>query len=329
MMNNIDCEVIQDLFPSYIDGLTCEKTNVMIEEHLTGCEKCRSALAAMKETSSEILEMSPEDKKEIDFLRKNKKINFRIIIGSVVGAFLLVLFMITLGCFVVGTKNDTNWMAMHLNVEDNEMDFIAVPFGSGNAIASIYYTEEAGVVMMHARTVLVSPFHKGNLEGRYVASETIKEVRIGNRIIWSEGAPVTAFASDLYATRHSYIGAMSDNNHTALALNMGTSLGAFTNELETSSEPYGWKIILSEDVSSDKLAQKEQDMEAFGYVILGLIENLDHVTYVYHSEGVEKMLTITAEDASTFLGEDIKKCSKHIRTLDTLLQKTGLMRAAY
>ena len=35
---------------------------------------------------------------------------------------------------------------------------------------------------------------------------------------------------------------------------------------------------------------------------LGLIENLDHVTYVYQSEGVEKMHTITAEDASTFLG---------------------------
>ena len=89
------------------------------------------------------------------------------------------------------------------------------------------------------------------------------------------------------------------------------------------------KIILSEDISSDNLAQKEQDMEAFGYVILGLIENLDHVTYVYQSEAVEKMLTITAEDASTFLGEDIKKCGKKIRTLDALLQKTGLMRAAY
>ena len=34
---------------------------------------------------------------------------------------------------------------------------------------------------------------------------------------------------------------------------------------ETSSEPYGWKIILSEDISSDNLAQKEQDMEAFEY----------------------------------------------------------------
>lgn len=64
-------------------------------------------------------------------------------------------------------------------------------------------------------------------------------------------------------------------------------------------------------------------------MILGLIENLDHVTYVYQSEGVEKMLTITAEDASTFLGEDIKKCGKKIRTLDALLQKTGLMRAVF
>ena len=34
------CEVIRDLFPSYIDGLTSEESNELIEEHL---EECRSA----------------------------------------------------------------------------------------------------------------------------------------------------------------------------------------------------------------------------------------------------------------------------------------------
>lgn len=180
------------------------------------------------------------------------------------------------------------------------------------------------MVTVHARTVLVSPFHKGPLIGRYTASETIKEVRIGNRIIWADGATVTPVASEFFATRHDYIGDMSANNRTVNALNLSSFLGEFTNELETATEPYGWRILLSEDIPTAKLAQKEQDMDAFGCVIIGLIENLDHVTFVYQSEGTERTRTITAEEASAFLGEDIKNCGINIRSLDALIQKTGL-----
>ena len=41
-MNKIPCEVIQDLMPSYIDGLTSPVTSRVVEEHVEGCEKCRS-----------------------------------------------------------------------------------------------------------------------------------------------------------------------------------------------------------------------------------------------------------------------------------------------
>ena len=50
------------------------------------------------------------------------------------------------------------------------------------------------------------------------------------------------------------------------------------------------------------ISQKEQDMDAFGRVIVGLIGNLDHVTFIYQSEGAEKTRTITAEGASAFSG---------------------------
>lgn len=323
-MSQIDCEVVMDLFPSYIEGLTSEKTNAVIEEHLAGCEKCSRALASMKASSVEDMSISPEEKQEIDFLKKNRKRNRRIVFGSIAGAFLLLFVVIALRVFVIGTNNDPNWAAMYLNVADNEMDFKAVPTGSGNAVASLSFIEENGVVTVHARTVLVSFFHKGALNGSYTASESIKEVRIGNRIIWSDGATVTALASELFATRHDYVGDMPANNRTANALSLSSFLGAFTNELETAMEPYGWRILLSEDIPSAKLAQKEQDMDAFGRVIIGLIGNLDHVTFVYQSEGIDRTRTITAEEASVFFGEDIKNCGKNIRSLDALIQKTGL-----
>lgn len=329
MMNRIDCEVVQDLFPSYIEGLTSEKTNAVIEEHLAGCEKCGKVLAAMRGSVSVTPDISPEEKQEIDFLKKNRNKNRRIIFGSIAGALLLILAVIALRVFAVGTKNDPYWAAMNLNVVDNELDFTAVPTGSGTAIASLDYSEDDGVITVQARTVLVSPFHNGSLKGSYTASENIQEVRIGSRIIWSDGATVSALASELFATRHDYVGDMSANNRTANALSLGSFLGPFTNELETAAEPYGWKILLAEDIPSAKLAQKEQDMEAFGQVIVGLIGNLDHVTFSYRSEDVEKSRTITAEEASAFLGEDIKNCGNKIRTLDLLIKKTGLSLYAF
>ena len=49
MNNKIDCRIIQDLLPSYIDGLTSEYTNQVIEEHVEECEPCKEMLQRMQE----------------------------------------------------------------------------------------------------------------------------------------------------------------------------------------------------------------------------------------------------------------------------------------
>lgn len=65
------CEVIQDLLPSYIDGLTSEESNKLIEEHLAGCSVCRDYLSAMKE---EVTAPSvAKNQKEIRPFRKLKR----------------------------------------------------------------------------------------------------------------------------------------------------------------------------------------------------------------------------------------------------------------
>ena len=45
-MQNLPCEVVRDLLPSYVDGLTSETTNGMLEAHLDSCPGCRAALSA-------------------------------------------------------------------------------------------------------------------------------------------------------------------------------------------------------------------------------------------------------------------------------------------
>ena len=326
-MNKVPCEVIRDLLPSYIDGLTNEVTNQLIEEHLKECEDCRTVLASMRgaENAPEnSLAQMPEEQKEIDFLKKNKKRNRMILLFSIFGALALVLMVLLIRTFLVGNKNDTAWAPMHLEVHGKELSFDAIPTDSASAIAALKFTEEHGIVTVYARTVLVSPVYRGSRQGSFTASEDIREVRAGDRIIWSEGATVSAQAADLFKTRHPYVGDMSANQRTANALNIGAYLGAYTNELETREEPYGWIFHLQEDFQGSKAVQYEQDMKAFAYVLLGLVDNLHHVIYEYTVDGKTDSLTVTSEEASSFFGENIKNCGTSVRTLDRLMQKTGL-----
>ena len=322
-MNKIPCEVIRDLLPSYIDELTSEVTNEVIRDHLAGCEDCRAKYDSMH-AAEDIPQPEGQEKEEIDFLKKNKKRNRRIVLGSIAGAVVLIAAVLCVRVFLIGNGDDRQWDAANLQVEGKSLSFEAVPTGSGSAVAGLTFAEEAGVVSVKARSVLASPIYPGSRHGEYTAQEEICEIRIGDRIVWSEGATVSPQAAALFETRHEFVGDMPANQETANAMSMGAYLGAYLNELETAQEPYGWKIIMPQEFAASELAQKEQDMDAFGRVLIGLIGNLDHVSFEYGTENGRITRLITAADATTFLGEDIKNCGNNVRTLDTLLTKSGL-----
>ena len=48
MKQNIPCELIRDLLPLYVDGLTSEASNREIKEHLETCGSCRERYERMK-----------------------------------------------------------------------------------------------------------------------------------------------------------------------------------------------------------------------------------------------------------------------------------------
>ena len=52
MKNELTCEVVQDLLPSYVDHLTSDITNTAIVSHVKNCEDCRRILAAMQAPDS-------------------------------------------------------------------------------------------------------------------------------------------------------------------------------------------------------------------------------------------------------------------------------------
>ncbi len=66
----IDCGIVQDLIPSYVDKVCSESSKQCVEEHIKDCEECRAFLeeCRMVELSGKALE-----EKQLDGLRKVKK----------------------------------------------------------------------------------------------------------------------------------------------------------------------------------------------------------------------------------------------------------------
>lgn len=93
----MDCGIIRDLMPSYVDGLTCEESGRSVEEHVQECAECRDFLYAMKAELEE--ERHPkidgaQAEREIMAFKKLKKVIMNRTIVGVVAAVLLVAMIL-------------------------------------------------------------------------------------------------------------------------------------------------------------------------------------------------------------------------------------------
>lgn len=327
MKHKLPCEVVRDLLPSYIDNLTGEVTSGLIEEHLSECAPCSQVLDSMKEPYAE--GVSEEDRKEIDFLKKTRRRTNKIICGSLLAAVAVTALVLFVKFFLIGTHVYSEYIACDVDVDKTVLTLSGAISDERLGISGVAFEEKDGVVTVSFQSVRRSPFHSGTFEESYTADEEIRLVRLDDRIIWAEGMNISAITSAVYNTRHPYIGDMPQNGRTAGALNIGVYLGNFTNELQTSNEPYGWKLILLNTFSSGRQAGMEKTMRSYAYVLLAVIDNLGQVTFEYVIDGATCELTVTAEEATAFAGQDIKATGKDVAALQRLMEKTGLTDMAY
>ena len=73
MTRQIDCEIIKDAMPLYLDGLSGDVTNEIIETHLKECKKCRSAYEKLKSDREALLEETrAQDEEAACYLSKKR-----------------------------------------------------------------------------------------------------------------------------------------------------------------------------------------------------------------------------------------------------------------
>lgn len=101
MKREIDCCIIQDLLPLYIDGLTSDSTSQAVKEHLEECPDCRRVLENLE---TPIADACVEEEKELDFLKRIRRRNKRIAwTAAVLSAVILAgILGVIIKVFIVG-----------------------------------------------------------------------------------------------------------------------------------------------------------------------------------------------------------------------------------
>lgn len=101
-MSNISCNIIRDLLPSYLDKLTSDESNELVEAHLQGCPACREVLAALSQT---VAVDTTEASREIDYLKKIRAKRRKILLVAVLACTLFFGAIAAIGIkvFVIGS----------------------------------------------------------------------------------------------------------------------------------------------------------------------------------------------------------------------------------
>ena len=322
MKNRLTCAVVKDLLPLYIDKLTSDETNQLIDEHLESCQDCKELLNKM--SNLEISHMDNdemlEEKAEIDFLKKTKKSYMKKIISSILIVMVIAVCLVVGKVYIIGSEIPADNVETTININGNQLDIQANGTPYMKRINNISFTEKDGVITISYNGVKSKHYHK-IFNDTYVADQQITMVMNGNKIIWANGTNIDDRTSNAFATSHSYIGNAVENSHTVSALGIADYLGTFTMELQTSKEPYGLKLILTEPMGKDSIDNKRNQMKIFSYALLGLIDNLDVVTFEFDSDNGKEKVEISTNKASKVIGSDVKELSKDVVKLNSVLNK--------
>ena len=313
-MNKIPCEVIQDLLPSYIDGLTSPVTNEIIEDHLCTCEECRKLYESMKKG-----EQKPtDDPIEIDFLKTTRTETNRKIIKFIAASLAGVLLVAGMTRYAVGKEEPADRIQAFVQ-EDTGILTINGSLPEGRAVRRVSCSEEGELLRVEITSVTQNPLYHQTEFQEIHSAENIRTVVVNGRVVWQDGTRITSRTAAVWETIHPYVGDMSANAKTAYAAGIPESFGPFTNELQTEKEPYGWTIILEEPLY-DRKAQ-ELEMEHTAAVLIACIGNLSEVTFRYSADGMECTHTITEQDADALAGFHVKDAAESYALMQRLVNR--------
>ena len=338
MKNDLTCEVVQDLLPSYVDGLISDVSNQAVEQHMKTCESCRKLYSEMREPMngedvSEINDGQKADSQkssEIDYLKKIRKKNRMRILAAV----LIVVIAVGVGLwskvYVVGQEvEQAEFVQANVAVEDHKVSVQGLLLDTTKGVSDVAFQEKDGIVTVSLRETRKSSFHTNEFQADYQSSEDVKQVVLENRILWDDGVSIDGTVSDLYQSRNPYVGDISADGRSVQAARavLGINDGAlisYGTQLQTSEEPYGWTFLNVQISSSDNVERLHQEMKQLGCLLIAVTDNLGYVSFEYSVDGAENAdgnttLTVTEADVDAMAGQSVKAMAQTPEGLQQLV----------
>lgn len=339
MKNDLTCEVVQDLLPSYVDGLTSDVSNQAVEQHMKTCKSCQNLYYEMQEPmngeyESEVVQgqmLDAEMPSEIDYLKKIRKKNRMRILAAV----LIVVIAVSIGAwskiYVIGQKvEQAEFVQADVVVENHKVSVQGVLLDKTKGVADVAFQEQDGIVTVSLRETRKSSFHTNEFQADYQSSGEVKQVVLKNRILWDDGVSIDETVSDLYQSRNPYVGDTSADGRSVQAARavLGINDGAllcYGTQLQTSEEPYGWTFLNVQIYSSDNVERLQQEMKQLGCLLIAVTDNLGYVCFEYSADGTgnadeNTTLTITEADADAMAGQSVKEMAQTPAGLQKLVE---------
>ncbi|MCG7419835.1 zf-HC2 domain-containing protein [Macrococcus epidermidis] len=122
--------LFKDLLPNYIDGLTSDETNELMNDHMNKCEACRALYERLQEDQlSEETDYQHQEAREFDALKKVKKSNKKKVMWSILGTLFVSLVLFGLYTYLYNTqwKTDSDNVNIQKIVKGNTTNLNLTP----------------------------------------------------------------------------------------------------------------------------------------------------------------------------------------------------------
>lgn len=208
-MKNVECPIIQDILPLYVDQITSVETNELVKTHLQSCEACKQEYEAMASTIHIPNETAIEGFQTVKKEMKRKK-RALFLVTSIATLFMTLSAVFAIFAYQIPLKYED----ITLEIEKNNDEFRAIYSGpdiTGVKISEpievnvegvtkkvmlVYYTTSVGYSAVNddleninlsvAKADGIDAIYYGEYNRSNVSFETAKNVIQNGHLIWEE-----------------------------------------------------------------------------------------------------------------------------------------------
>ena len=317
MKNKISCQMIEDLLPLYIDHLTQDETNQIIQEHLEQCPECQQKYLDL--TVDEQIENPIE---EVNYLKKIKNTNKRKFKYGILTTLAVLTIGVVIKVFIIGiTVNSENiTITNQERIYENNTTYIKIDgIINGNQNFKGYKIDENHNIIIYSSPNILNNDNNNKFQLKlecqneidywYLAGNTIynnqftfdkkdtNEILLKTKDIFKD-------SSDIFYTLHMYVHIMQHNSHGDCA----------TGGLSVDNKLVHFQIDLNEELD-------QANMRWMAAVCFSFTDDLEKVSFYYQKPNLDEMnnsqtFTYTVSDLK--LKHDIKYYGNDLDKLNSL-----------